>query len=80
MKEPLSLRGLNLGADVEAVDVKGTPVGGWKRLRVKQCGLTGRGLGAWGPPRHGQQGTPGCQAEWAPALHRASPGEVLKQD
>lgn len=49
MKEPLSLRGLNLGADVEAVDVKGTPVGGWKRLRVKQCGLTGRGMGAWGP-------------------------------
>ena len=40
-KKPLSLRGLNLGADVEAVDVKCTPVGGLRRLRVKQCGLTG---------------------------------------
>ena len=32
------------------------------------------------PPGAPWQGTPGCQAEWAPVLHRASPGKVLKQD
>ena len=52
-----------------------TPAAGRRRLRIKQCGLTGRGVGAGDPPLGA-----GCQAKWAPALHRASPAEGLERD